>query len=714
MKKLLNFRPILFIALSLCCGICTAYFLVNQCLIWVIVFGASFLLALVLFLTVFTSKTLIKRNVIFSLIFILFFTVGALGLNINLSRYERANLGGRNYDVSAKITNIKESETGCYLTLSNAEIKGNRTGKLYYKIALSVYGKIDLEIGDIVSFNANLYDKTYKFEDRFNANDIERKIKYTASISADEIIKTGEQRNLFEQVRIFIKNALKTGLDEKEFPVGLALLTGDSSFIDNDLISSYRYAGVAHIFAVSGLHIGFLAGVLIFIFKKIKIPDLLKTIIIGLVLLFYSGVCSFSASSIRATIMTVVSLFAVQKGQRYDAITALSFSAIIILLLSPVQLLCVGFQLSFAVVFGIVLLSRPIVKVLKFLPKKLAKSLGVVLSAQIFSMPICLYAFGYVSTISVAINLLFIPIVSVVYILTLIATIFGGIFAISQITLFPSNYIFKLFNFLITILDYDFFIFGGIVLGGGALCYYLIAFILSGFFNLKTKSKIITSTVLAITMVLSMVITNIINYNSVKIYVSSSDSISATYISYEDENTLVVSDVNHVYSLSRIKRIVDKTQETHLNSVVILGGYTVDLQVFLTKLLSVFSVDNVYYYGEKQQSMEQVCQSSFPKIKFYNFEDNTVLPIKNFNPKTSLDGKVLIGDISGRKTAIFSRLGQGNINFLEIGTNFDLMICLDRADGILNAYSPKTAISYKYSNIYINAVNYGNILMKLT
>ena len=221
------------------------------------------------------------------LIFILFFTVGALGLNINLSRYERANLGGRNYDVSAKITNIKESETGCYLTLSNAEIKGNRTGKLYYKIALSVYGKIDLEIGDIVSFNANLCDKTYKFEDRFNANDIERKIKYTASISADEIIKTGEQRNLFEQVRIFIKNALKTGLDEKEFPVGLALLTGDSSFIDNELISSYRYAGVAHIFAVSGLHIGFLAGVLIFIFKKIKIPDLLKTIIIGLVKAFF-------------------------------------------------------------------------------------------------------------------------------------------------------------------------------------------------------------------------------------------------------------------------------------------------------------------------------------------------------------------------------------------------------------------------------------------
>ena len=713
MKKLLNFRPIFFIALSLCCGISTAYFFVNQNLIWAIVFGASFLLALVLFLTIFTKKNLIKRNLVFALIFTVFFLVGAFGLNSNLDRYNRANLGGRNYDITAKITDVRENETGYKLTLSNAEIKGNRTGKLYYKISLNVYGQIDLEIGDIISFNANLYDKSYIYEDRFNANDIENKIKYTASVNASEIIKVGEQRTIFEQVRLFIKNSLRAGLGEKEFPVGLALLTGDSSFMDNDLISAYRYAGVAHIFAVSGLHIGFLAGVLIFLLKKIKIPSILKTAIIGLILFLYSGVCSFSASSIRATIMTVVSLFALSKGQRYDSITALSFSAIIILLLSPVQLLSVGFQLSFAVVLGIVLLTRPIAKLFKFLPKKIANSLGVVISAQIFAMPILLYAFGYISIISVAVNLIFIPVVSVVYILTLVATILGGIFSISYITLFPSNYIFKLFNFIITLLDYDIFIISGLALGGGAICYYLIAFILSGFFNLKIKTKITTSIIIVLIFVSSIIGVNYINYNRAKIYVSSADSISATVISYKDETTLIVSEVKHVYSVSRIKRIVDKEDKT-IDSVVILGGYPVDLQVFLTKLLSICSVKNVYYYGEKQDSMEQVCKNSFPKIKLSHFNDNQTLPITNFNPKTSLDGRVLIGEISGRKTAIFSYLGQGPVNFLEIGTGFDLMVCLDRADSILSTYSPTTAISYKYSNIYKNAVNNGNIFVKFS
>ena len=53
MKKLLNFRPILFIALSLCCGICTTYFLVNKSIIWAIVFSVSFLLSLIFFLVFF-------------------------------------------------------------------------------------------------------------------------------------------------------------------------------------------------------------------------------------------------------------------------------------------------------------------------------------------------------------------------------------------------------------------------------------------------------------------------------------------------------------------------------------------------------------------------------------------------------------------------------------------------------------------------------------
>ncbi len=415
MKKLLNFRPILFIALSLCLGIITSYFYMLNKIVWCIFFSATFLLALILFLTVFSIKTTRIRNLIFALFFLIFFAFGSIGFSSSINRFERANLGGRNYDVTAKIVDVKVDGSITRLVIDNMDISGNRSGRLHYKASLTVYGENDLEIGNIISFNANLYDNNYMFEDRFNANDIERGIKYNASLSIDEISVVDNNTTIFERINLFIKNSLKLGLDESEFTVGYALLTGNSSYMDYDLISSYREAGVAHIFAVSGLHIGFLASVLMFLFKKIKINPYIKSGIIVAVLFMYCGICGFSASSLRATIMASVSLFAFSRGDRYDGLTALSMSAIIILLISPIQLLCVGFQLSFAVVVGILTLSKPISNLLKFLPNKLALSLGAVLSAQIFSMPICLYAFGQTSLISIAANIIFIPIVSFIF-----------------------------------------------------------------------------------------------------------------------------------------------------------------------------------------------------------------------------------------------------------------------------------------------------------
>ena len=712
MKKLLNFRPILFVALSLCLGIITSYFHMQNKIVWCIFFIATFLLAILSFLTIFSVKGARIRNLIFAFIFLIFFVVGSLGFSLSMNRYNNANLGGRNYDITAKIVDVNKDDSVTKLVLDNAYIDGNRVGYLHYKISLSVYGENDLEIGNIISFNANLYDKDYMYEDRFNANDIERGIKYNSSISADKITIVANNPNIFERINLFLKNSLKSGLDKTEFTIGYALLTGNSSYMDYDLISSYREAGVAHIFAVSGLHIGFLAGALTLLLKKTKINPYIKSILITATLFLYSGVCGFSTSSLRATIMTAVSLFAFSKGERYDGLTALSTSAIIILLLSPMQLLCVGFQLSFAVVIGIITLSKPISKIFKFLPNKIASSLGLILSAQIFSLPISLYSFSQTSLIAIIINLLFVPIVSIIFILTLLGAILGGIFSISNITLFPSNYILKLANLCIQAFDYKIFMIGGIVLGGGAICYYLARLTFGGFFNLKRLSKIIVGALMLLTCVGSVVFVNVRDYNSTKIYVTTSDSLSATFISYKEEDTLVISDVNYIYSISNLKRVTTKSNKNHLDNLVIMGGYTADLQVILTKLTSIFSIDNLFYYGEKQDMMENICKVSFPKIKLKNFVNNEVLPIENFNPTFEIDGKVLIGNISNRKTAILSKLGEQVINNSILDQSFDTMICLDRAETILTRCKPNLAISYKYSNIYKNAVKNGNLFVK--
>ena len=702
----------MFIALSLALGIIVSYFYMQSKLVWSIFFLSIFLISITLFLTLFSTKNSIIRNIIFSIIFLVFFLIGSLGFSTSIDRFERANLGGRNYDVKAKVVDVNFDNSITKLILDDAYIVGNRVGKIHYKISLTVYGENNLEIGNIISFNADLYDNDYIYEDRFNANDVERGIKYNASISADKITIIANKPTIFESINLFFKYSLKYGLGEKEFSVGHALLTGNSSYMDYDLISSYRNAGVAHIFAVSGLHIGFLATVLLFLLKRIKINPYIKAGIITLILLFYSGVCGFSASSLRATIMTSVSLFAFGKGERYDGLSAISLSAIIILLFSPTQLLCVGFQLSFVVVIGIITLSKPIAKLFKFLPKKLASSIGAVLSAQIFSIPICLYDFGSASLISVIINLIFIPIVSFIFTLTLLGTILGGIFSISNVTLFLSNYAFKVINFCIQLFDYKIFMIGGIVLGGGVICYYLSALVLGGFFNIKKLAKIITASVMALMCVGSVIFVNVRDYNSVKMYITSSDNLSATFISYRDETTLIVSDVNYIYSVSKLNRIVQKSNVNHLDQIVIMSGYNADLQVFLTKITSIYSIENLYYYGEKQEIMENICKASFPKINLQNFLEKTTLPIPYFNFKFDMNGKILVGEILNKKIAILSKLGEENINPTALNVNYDIMICLDRADTIFSKCKPRLAISYKYSNIYKNAVKNGNLLIK--
>ncbi len=714
MKKIINFRPILFIALSLCCGITSTYFFMRSKVVWGVFFSASFIIPVIIFMCFYTNREKLVKNSIFSIIFAIFFIIGSMYFYFNISDYNNANLSGKNYEVKAKIVQCYQTETGQKFILDNAEINGIRKGFLKYKISLSVLGSSDLDVGDMISFNACLYDNSSVYEGRFNSNDIQRGIKYYASINAEEITKTSFNLTIFERINIFLRDSLKSGLDTREFSVGYALLTGNSSFMDNDLISSYRDAGVAHIFAVSGLHIGFLATVLIFIFKKIRISSIIKAIIITSCLLFYSGVCGFSASSLRASVMISVMLFAKFSGNRYDALSAISLAGILILLISPVQLFCVGFQLSFMVVIGIIVLAKPISKLFKFLPTKLSSSVGTVVSAQLFSLPICLYAFGKVSTISVLINLIFIPAVSFIFILTLVATIIGGIFSISSVLLFPSNYIFKLINILIGAFDYKIFMIGGIAFGSAIITYYFIWFVLGDMFNVKRKIKHALSLCLAIVCVMTSVFTNFSKNNDIAMYVTSCDTLSATYISEEKHNVLIISEANYIYSTAKLKKLVNKTGEGQIDTLIIMGGFDVDLQQFITKMTSVYKIKKVYYYGNKELEMEQICKVSFPKITLQNFNDGKTLSTTKIELSFAMAGRVLLGTVGNKKTAIFSKLGDEHLDFSCMDSGYDIMVCLDRSEALFSQYLPTTAVSYKYSNIYQNAESYGNICLKIS
>ena len=611
MKPLFNFRPFLFLSVSLAVGILSAkiYFL-NNFSAFIILFTAFILVCAVCFF-IFGFKTNLRRNVamFFAVIFVFF--GGYFSTSKIINNFNNANLNSHVYEVSAKVSSVVKSENYKTLILSSVKLKGVNGEKTSYKIRAYVYGAFDIEIGDNVIFTTSISDKSLIYNDNFSASDVASGIKYLVELTSEDITILGNDKTIFEKVNSFIKNSLSSGLNGDEFATAYALLTGYSGYIDGEVIESYRNAGIAHIFAVSGLHIGILALALGFILKKLKVNGYVSAIIVTLACLFYSGVCSFSASSLRASVMCAVTMLSRASGRKYDALSSVSLSALIILAINPIQLFCVGFRLSFVVVLGIILLSPAFTKIFRFMPSKLATSLGTVVSAQLASIPVCLEVFGQFSTISIIFNLILIPLITPIFIALLLLCIIGGIFGISAYLLFPLKYVLIAIKSVITFFDYDTFLVGGFKMGMFSALYYAGYFAFSGIINLKKLPLYVLSAILVVSSILGTTITTICDNNAVKVYAIGCSSIEAVLVDGKEKSSLIIVGANLNYPVSKLDTISRVSGVEKVDEIIILNGVNVDAQNLYGRIMQSIKADKLYYYGENDELFNAIITASF-------------------------------------------------------------------------------------------------------
>ncbi len=706
MKKILNLRLALMVAISLIIGIATAYFVKMEQTFCLILFPALLGVSVILFLIFSCINKKIVSSIVITALMALFFFAGFFLFTYQLNRYESNEYGEHYYYViTGKVEDVKETERGYLLIVDDVKLNDKKY-ECNGKVALYYYGDNTFEIGDLVKTSGYLSSRTCIYDNRLSASNIQRDIRYVVYMYNEEGVSvTGEDRNLFDKINLLIKDTLKEGLEEEEFSVAYALLTGNSEYIDEEVITNFRSAGVAHIFAVSGLHIGFLATALSFLFTKLKFNKYLSAIIIICALFFYAGICGFSASSIRASIMCATMLIVKLFGERYDGLTGLSISAIIILLISPVQLFCVGFQLSFAVVFGIIVCSPFIKKLFKFLPDKLSGSIATVLSAYLFGIPISLYAFGEFSTIAIIVNFLFIPVVGIIYIVLLVAVILSAITTLYTIILFVPNYIFKAVIFVINIVDYKIFMVGGFTFGIFALFYYLALLLACGFINLKKIARLIVSIALAVICIVGTVTVNLVDNSKIKLYVSGSDNGCFTYVDNADEDILIISDGKSIVSTSRIKKLIEMGGEDHL--VVILQNIEgIDIQVLATRLHYVANIKTLLYYGERQEAVENVIKSSFDDIAVRSFVDGDILFYEKLTFTSAIEGKCIFIKNENKTVSVFAEFGA-KANYDMLSTRLDVVIACDYVDGIMAKYKPEEMISYRNNFQFDNAEREG-------
>ncbi len=706
-KTFINFRFVTFICVSLILGIFVSYFILIEKSFYAVFFAVCFFVSIVLYLTLNITKTKLKIRAVFSIIFTVCFTVGALLFDVNVNNFDKAGLGYKTQNVTATVKYTENIINGQKLDLNNVAVKG--IGRLDYGIELRVYGETEYQLGDRINFTARLEDKEIIYDGRFMANDIVDGIKYSAFVYDTDVTVIESSPNVFQKVNIFIKNTLKSGMSESSFPIAYALLTGGSETIDDEVITTFRNTGVAHIFAVSGLHIGFLATALGLLFSKIKINGYLKTFIFSLVLFFYSGVCGFSASSIRACIMCTVMLLTNVTGHKYDGLTSVSLAGFIILISSSVQLFCVGFQLSFVVVTGILLFTPAMTRLLKFLPKKLASSLATVLSAQLSGIPILLYAFNKFSSISIIVNLLFIPVVGVLFVGLLILLVVGALFSIPKITLFLPDLAIKILTVLIRFFDKEFFLVGGFTLGIFAVSYYLFMLVSCGFFNFKKLTCTLLCVILGLTCVVGVTAKSLTK-DGERVYISGSESFCFTLVANGIDGVLIVSKVTQDFSTSRLNRILNSGEIANVNTIIVTDQLEInDFSQVIVRLLIACRSNSLYYFGEENLDFESIINSSYPKVALNNYKDNATIKENGFEFSSNLDGKCINFTVNDKNVGVFSEFEDKNANYHGLNLAFSLMVLTNYVENLDGLYASDKTVCYSYNREYVNAETRGNI-----
>lgn len=191
------------------------------------------------------------------------------------------------------------------------------------------------------------------------------------------------------------------------------LLIGDRSELPQHLYDRFSDIGMTHVLAISGLHVGvFTAGCFgllkLFRFTKEKICT-----IILLLIPLYVLTTGAAPSAMRAGIMAMLGFLALRNDRWKDTYRYLLLAACGMLIWNPYYLYNIGFQLSFIVTYGLILLVPPMTRMMK-LPSVLSGALAVTIAAQLFSFPLIVYYFHSFHVLSPVANLLLVPLVSAV------------------------------------------------------------------------------------------------------------------------------------------------------------------------------------------------------------------------------------------------------------------------------------------------------------
>ncbi|MFJ8067798.1 DNA internalization-related competence protein ComEC/Rec2 [Peribacillus sp. NPDC096447] len=189
-----------------------------------------------------------------------------------------------------------------------------------------------------------------------------------------------------------------------------ALIFGDQTYIDEGDLTNYQRLGLVHLLAISGLHVSFLTGLLFYFGIRVGITRERMMMAILIFLPVYMLLSGASPSVVRSCLMAMLFFLLLLFKKRISAGAAIGSAYMALLFFRPNMLYDIGFQLSFAVTFSIIMSSSIFLQY----PKKTTQLFIVSSICQLAALPILLFHFFEASILGVFLNVLYVPLYSII------------------------------------------------------------------------------------------------------------------------------------------------------------------------------------------------------------------------------------------------------------------------------------------------------------
>ena len=425
MKRVFNFRVIPLILLGIILGICAVTYL-DGSLVIACVAGAAILLVC----AICVKQMMRARGKLIAMLLAFCFAMGITSLSFDWA--ERNEIYINNALITARIDVLSKSSPDGEIEADGGQVEIyveeiEIDGIKYQGKAVAVFNDgsevAGFRIGDVIKFRGDVTPLIFDTEDSYSVADYTDGIYYHVYVQAfaDEEDRPQVLYNdatLADKIKLRIKSALYSNTKESTAGFLYAMTFGDKSGLTSEIKDAFSYTGTAHVFAVSGLHVGIIAGAVIAVLKRLRIRNSIAGFCtVAVILMPFCALCEFSPSTVRATLMVLVALAAKIFMRRSDAMTNLAAAGCILLIVNPFYLFDLGFLMSFSAVFGLITLARPVQKGLMKIkiPSALAGALAASISANIALMPIMLVYFGGQSLIFIIANLLIIPLIGLLF-----------------------------------------------------------------------------------------------------------------------------------------------------------------------------------------------------------------------------------------------------------------------------------------------------------